>query len=132
MPFGSDGDYSDGAMVACANGFLANAYGNLQMRVVSLVSKNCQGVIPHPGGDWGDGDGDSSVDGAGDSGTGSTSGPTSGGRPRRGDPATVTAADAALLGEARGLAAAMGPHMDSLALHKACACLDAVVRHANR
>jgi hypothetical protein len=33
VPFGNDGDYSDVAMLACANGFLANALGNLQMRV---------------------------------------------------------------------------------------------------
>lgn len=33
VPFGKDGDYSDTSMLACANGFLANALGNLQMRV---------------------------------------------------------------------------------------------------
>ena len=33
VPFGKDGDYSDVAMLACCNGFLANALGNLQMRV---------------------------------------------------------------------------------------------------
>ena len=32
VPFGNDGDYSDTAMLACANGFLANALGNLQVR----------------------------------------------------------------------------------------------------
>lgn len=31
VPFGSDGDYSEREMLACCNGFLANALGNLQV-----------------------------------------------------------------------------------------------------
>ena len=49
VPFGQDGDYSQTAMLATANGFLANALGNLQMRVMSLVHKNCDGQVPEPG-----------------------------------------------------------------------------------
>mmetsp|Transcript_35304 Transcript_35304/g.94575 ORF Transcript_35304/g.94575 Transcript_35304/m.94575 type:complete len:528 (-) Transcript_35304:23-1606(-) len=49
VPFGQDGDYSETAMLATANGFLANALGNLQMRVMSLVHKNCDGQVPEPG-----------------------------------------------------------------------------------
>lgn len=119
VPFGSDGDYSEVAMLACANGFLANALGNLQMRVVSLISKNCNGRIPDPGGsDLGGGAGVGGAGGAAEQ--------------REGWPGCARAGDLALLAEARGLAAAMAPHMDGLALHRALACVDAVVRHANR
>jgi len=48
VPFGSDGDYSETQMLACANGFLANALGNLQMRVMSLMYKNCEAAVPAP------------------------------------------------------------------------------------
>ncbi len=46
VPFGNDGDYSHRAMVNRMNGELANDYGNLAQRVLSMVNKNCAGVVP--------------------------------------------------------------------------------------
>jgi len=49
VPFGNDGDFSHQAMVNRMNGELANDYGNLAQRVLSMVAKNCDGVVPVPG-----------------------------------------------------------------------------------
>ncbi|PIW28608.1 MAG: methionine--tRNA ligase [Rhodospirillales bacterium CG15_BIG_FIL_POST_REV_8_21_14_020_66_15] len=49
VPFGNDGDFSHGAMVGRMNGELANDYGNLAQRVLSMIAKNCGGQVPHPG-----------------------------------------------------------------------------------
>ena len=49
VPFGNDGDFSHSAMVNRMNGELANDYGNLAQRVLSMVAKNCGGVLPTPG-----------------------------------------------------------------------------------
>ncbi len=49
VPFGNDGDFSRRAMINRMNGELANDYGNLAQRVLSMVFKNCDGVIPTPG-----------------------------------------------------------------------------------
>jgi methionyl-tRNA synthetase len=49
LPFGSDGDFSHRAMVARLNGDLANDYGNLAQRVLSMVNRNCGGAVPQPG-----------------------------------------------------------------------------------
>lgn len=49
VSFGLDGDYSEMAMLACCNGFLANNLGNLQNRVMSLVFKNCDKQVPEIG-----------------------------------------------------------------------------------
>ncbi len=49
VPFGNDGDFSHKAMVNRINGDLANDYGNLAQRVLSMIAKNCEGIIPTPG-----------------------------------------------------------------------------------
>ena len=49
VPFGNDGDFSHSAMVNRMNGELANDYGNLAQRVLSMVAKNCGGTVPTPG-----------------------------------------------------------------------------------
>ena len=49
VPFGNDGDFSHRAMVNRINGDLANDYGNLVQRVLSMIAKNCGGVVPEPG-----------------------------------------------------------------------------------
>ncbi|MDP4796666.1 MAG: methionine--tRNA ligase [Rhodospirillales bacterium] len=49
VPFGNDGDFSHTAMVNRMNGELANDFGNLAQRVLSMVGKNCDGKIPTPG-----------------------------------------------------------------------------------
>lgn len=49
LPFGSDGDFSHRAMVARLNGDLANDYGNLAQRVLSMINRNCGAVVPQPG-----------------------------------------------------------------------------------
>ena len=49
LPFGSDGDFSHRAMVGRLNGDLANDFGNLAQRVLSMISRNCAGMIPEPG-----------------------------------------------------------------------------------
>ena len=49
VPFGSDGDYSQCAMIQRKNSELANDYGNLCQRVLSMISKNCGAAVPTPG-----------------------------------------------------------------------------------
>jgi methionyl-tRNA synthetase len=49
VTFGADGDFSDEEMVLKCNAALANGYGNLVQRTLSLVFKNCGGVLPEPG-----------------------------------------------------------------------------------
>lgn len=49
IPFGQDGDFSHTAMVQRLNTDLANDWGNLMQRVLSLLAKNCDGQIPAPG-----------------------------------------------------------------------------------
>ena len=46
VPFGNDGDFSHTAMVHRMNGDLANDLGNLSQRVLSMIFKNCDGVMP--------------------------------------------------------------------------------------
>ena len=43
VPFGNDGDFSRRAMVNRLNGDLANDYGNLVQRVLSMIQRNCAG-----------------------------------------------------------------------------------------
>lgn len=50
VPFGQDGDFSHRAMVGRINGDLANDFGNLAQRVLSMISRYCGGQIPLPGG----------------------------------------------------------------------------------
>ncbi|MSO54163.1 MAG: methionine--tRNA ligase [Rhodospirillales bacterium] len=49
LPFGNDGDFSHKAIVHRTNGDLANDYGNLAQRVLSLIARNCAGRVPTPG-----------------------------------------------------------------------------------
>lgn len=49
VPFGNDGDFSHSAMVRRMNSDLANDYGNLCQRVLSMIGKNCDANIPAPG-----------------------------------------------------------------------------------
>ncbi|MFP3921655.1 MAG: methionine--tRNA ligase [Dichotomicrobium sp.] len=49
VPFGQDGSYSHEAIVARINADLANDLGNLAQRSLSMIAKNCGGVLPEPG-----------------------------------------------------------------------------------
>jgi methionyl-tRNA synthetase len=49
VPFGQDGSYSAEAIVNRANAELANSFGNLAQRVLSMIHKNLGGVLPEPG-----------------------------------------------------------------------------------
>src|SRR3954452_23833907 len=49
VPFGQDGSYSAEAIVNRANAELANSFGNLAQRTLSMVHKNLGGVLPAPG-----------------------------------------------------------------------------------
>jgi methionyl-tRNA synthetase len=49
VPFGNDGDFQRKALVGRLNGDLANAYGNLCQRVLSIVAKNCESRVPAKG-----------------------------------------------------------------------------------
>ena len=48
LPFGNDGNFSHGAMVNRMNSDLANDFGNLAQRVLSMINKNCEGTVPTP------------------------------------------------------------------------------------
>jgi methionyl-tRNA synthetase len=49
VPFGNDGDFSRAAMVNRMNRDLANDYGNLVQRVLSMIQRNCDARVPQPG-----------------------------------------------------------------------------------
>ena len=49
VPFGQDGNYSHEAIVNRINADLANDLGNLAQRSLSMIAKNCDGVVPEPG-----------------------------------------------------------------------------------
>jgi valyl-tRNA synthetase len=49
VPFGSDGNFSMDTFVYRTNADLANDFGNLVNRVLSMVHKNCGGIVPGPG-----------------------------------------------------------------------------------
>lgn len=49
VPFGNDGSYSHEAIVNRANADLANNFGNLAQRSLSMIAKNCEGKIPEFG-----------------------------------------------------------------------------------
>ncbi len=51
VPFGQDGNYSHEAIVQRINADLANDLGNLAQRSLSMIAKNCAGVVP----DWREG-----------------------------------------------------------------------------
>ena len=44
--FGSDGDFSHSQLIRRINSELANGYGNLVQRVLSMIAKNCGGMVP--------------------------------------------------------------------------------------
>ena len=46
VTFGSDGDFSDNAMIRKVNANLSNELGNLCQRVITLVFKNCGKAVP--------------------------------------------------------------------------------------
>ena len=46
VPFGNDGDFSNSQLINRVNSDLANSYGNLFQRVVSMICKNCNEVVP--------------------------------------------------------------------------------------
>ncbi len=46
VPFGQDGNYSHEAIVNRINADLANDLGNLAQRSLSMIGKNCGGVLP--------------------------------------------------------------------------------------
>ena len=49
VPFGADGSYNHEAIVGRMNADLANNFGNLAQRSLSMVAKNCEGMVPVPG-----------------------------------------------------------------------------------
>jgi methionyl-tRNA synthetase len=49
VPFGNDGDFSRKALISRLNVELANDLGNLAQRSLSLIARNCGGVLPPPG-----------------------------------------------------------------------------------
>jgi methionyl-tRNA synthetase len=46
VAFGSDGDYSRDKIVNRSNADLANDFGNLAQRSLSMIAKNCEGRVP--------------------------------------------------------------------------------------
>ena len=48
-PFGEDGNYDHDTMVRRIDSELANDFGNLAQRSLSMIAKNCQGRMPAPG-----------------------------------------------------------------------------------
>ena len=54
VPFGNDGDFSRAAMIHRINSDLANDFGNLAQRVLSMIQKNCDAAVPNPGAYSGD------------------------------------------------------------------------------
>lgn len=46
VSFGQDGSYSAEAIIMRCNAELANSFGNLAQRVLSLICKNCDGYLP--------------------------------------------------------------------------------------
>ncbi|WCL52873.1 methionine--tRNA ligase [Gimibacter soli] len=49
VPFGNDGDFSERAFLIRCNADLSNNFGNLAQRSLSMIFKNCDGVVPTPG-----------------------------------------------------------------------------------
>ncbi|MCW5750838.1 MAG: methionine--tRNA ligase [Alphaproteobacteria bacterium] len=48
VPFGNDGDFSRRAVIQRINADLANDFGNLVQRVLSMINKNCDAKVPQP------------------------------------------------------------------------------------
>ena len=49
VPFGNDADFSRAAVVRRIDRDLANDFGNLAQRVLSMVNRNCEARVPAPG-----------------------------------------------------------------------------------
>lgn len=49
VPFGNDGDFSHASMARRMNHDLANDFGNLAQRTLSMIQKNCGAEVPEPG-----------------------------------------------------------------------------------
>ncbi len=49
VPFGQDGDFSRTGFVERVNADLANDFGNLAQRVLSMIHRNCAERVPEPG-----------------------------------------------------------------------------------
>ncbi len=49
VAFGDDGSYSHAAIVERTNADLANGIGNLAQRSLSMIAKNCDGIMPSVG-----------------------------------------------------------------------------------
>lgn len=49
VPFGQDGSYSEDAIIGRINADLANEFGNLAQRSLSMVAKNLGSAVPEPG-----------------------------------------------------------------------------------
>ncbi len=49
VPYGNDGSFSKESIVHRINSDLANDFGNLSQRVLSMIAKNCGGAVPEPG-----------------------------------------------------------------------------------
>ena len=48
VPFGNDADFSRAALLRRVNTDLANDFGNLAQRVLSMVARNCEARVPDP------------------------------------------------------------------------------------
>ena len=48
VSFGQDGSYAADAIVTRSNADLANGLGNLAQRCLSIITKNCNGLVPTP------------------------------------------------------------------------------------
>lgn len=49
VPFGQDGNYSIDGIANRINADLANDFGNLAQRSLSMIARNCEGRVPSPG-----------------------------------------------------------------------------------
>lgn len=49
VPFGNDGSISRESLIRRSNSDLANDFGNLGQRILSMIAKNCDGRVPAPG-----------------------------------------------------------------------------------
>jgi methionyl-tRNA synthetase len=49
VPYGSDGSFSREQIINRINSELANDYGNLAQRVLSMINRNCGAATPEPG-----------------------------------------------------------------------------------
>ncbi|GAA1933671.1 methionine--tRNA ligase [Brevibacterium antiquum] len=47
--YGNDGSYTKDSIITRKNSDLANEYGNLAQRSLSMIAKNCQAQVPQPG-----------------------------------------------------------------------------------